>query len=73
MDQLAEVHLLLHMLMVTQTQAANKRTVADPTLTRIGHTPHQMMWDTTTSAIVMNGRSWERRDEDDDLWDGGRM
>ena len=55
MDQLAEEHtygpLLLHMLMVTHS---HNITVAAPTLTRTGHTPCQITWETTTSATVMD-------------------
>ena len=55
MDHLAEEHtygpLLLHMLMVTQS---HNGTVAAPTLIRTGHTPHSAMWETTTSATVMD-------------------
>ena len=47
------------MLMVHHTHLTHKITVTDlavtaPTLTRTGHTPHQVMWETTTSATVMD-------------------
>ena len=53
MDQLAEEdtygHLRLQMLMVT---LSDNGAVAAPTLTGTGHSPHQMVWEMTTSAIV---------------------
>ena len=54
MDQLAEEdtygHSLLHMVRVANTINTNSPSVAVPTLTSAGHTPHQIMLVMTTSV-----------------------